>query len=171
MSDERVQSGCCSAAHHSSPLAAVETVGSVEHGSGASVDLRRTVVVAARWVVGLLLVLSALAKLLSPSDGVSLARMLWGLHGDLLWSAVEVVVGTWLMAGWQAGIALRAALALFGAFIGVNGVLAWSGSASCGCLGAVRTGPLSMLAMDALLAVWLLVGCRWTGALRHPDSV
>jgi hypothetical protein len=123
---------------------------------------RRRASLAIRWIAGSVLIVAALTKLITASPTASLATVLFGVHGDLLWGLVETSVGAWLIAGWYVPVALRVALVLFGAFVGVNGVLAWLGWPSCGCFGAVPIGPLTMLGMDAGLVGLLLCACRWS---------
>jgi Protein of unknown function (DUF1573) len=109
--------------------------------------------------LGILLIVTACLKITS-SPGVGL-----GPNGGLLANPIiqsiaislEIGLGCWLLSGSMMRMAWYAAIGLFTIFACVSGLLAFVGSSSCGCLGAISISPVFTLLFDAAVLVLLIV--------------
>lgn len=70
---------------------------------------------------------------------------------------VELLIGLWLLTGWQSRTARWVAIALFSIFTLTNLYLAVVGQRSCGCFGQVEVSPWLTAALDILAVSALLV--------------
>jgi hypothetical protein len=74
----------------------------------------------------------------------------------------EIVLGAWLLSGWNPRGAWWAAIGTFAAFAGVSGYFGCIGVASCGCFGVIHASPWAAFAVD-LTALSLLAITRQRG--------
>ena len=85
---------------------------------------------------------------------------------------VEAVIGLWLLSFWFADVSHYAAITCFAGFVGASAYLTIVGARSCGCFGAVNTGPAAITMLDAGVLVLLLatsrVPARWSVRSRGP---
>jgi hypothetical protein len=110
-------------------------------------------------VFAVILVLAAALKVQSlvwgnDYTGAAKPPQLWS------WMAagLELGLAAWLLSGWAAGWARRAALSLLIVFSVVSGSRLLTGAGDCGCFGAMRVHPAYSLTLDltCLLGIWLL---------------
>ncbi|MFO0807724.1 MAG: hypothetical protein U0746_03800 [Gemmataceae bacterium] len=118
-------------------------------------------------LVGIVLLTAAGLKLAGGSSRVlDQNHVLFAPAIRVLTVEVELLIGLWLLSGWQAIAARRAALAFFSTLAGVSLWLVWQGQSSCGCLGRITVHPWTTFVADAV-AVGLLTAVR-PGACAEP---
>jgi hypothetical protein len=100
-------------------------------------------------LLGLLLLTSAILKL-SGDAPASLGQnsVLFSPPVRMLTIEAELLLGLWLVSGWQAGAARLAALSFFGLLAAVSLWLALEGQSSCGCFGRIAIHPWVTLIFD-----------------------
>ncbi len=100
-------------------------------------------------LLGLLLLSTAILKL-SGGAPASLNQnaILFSPPVRMLTIEAELLLGLWLVSGWQAGASRLAALAFFGLLAAVSLWLALEGQSSCGCFGRIPIHPWATLIFD-----------------------
>jgi hypothetical protein len=68
---------------------------------------------------------------------------------------VELLLGLWLLSGWQLRAARFVALAFFGILASASLWLALQGQSSCGCFGRVQVNPWATFALDVAIVAAL----------------
>jgi hypothetical protein len=68
---------------------------------------------------------------------------------------VELLLGLWLLSGWQLCAARLVALAFFGILASASLWLALQGQSSCGCFGRVQVNPWATFALDVVIVAAL----------------
>jgi hypothetical protein len=109
-------------------------------------------------LAGSVLLAAGLLKIEALPEAASLGAYRLPLAAQLTLAGLEVVFGTWLLAGPYPRAAARVALTLFGCFLIIHLVNLWLGQERCGCFGRTLTHPLVPLLVSAvmlgLLAAW-----------------
>lgn len=83
----------------------------------------------------------------------------------------EAFLGLWLFSGRLLKISWFASVATLASFSTASGYLAYLGSSSCGCLGAVHTSPWWVLAVDiSSLVVLFATRKTWTRISPTPKN-
>ena len=108
-------------------------------------------------VVGLVLLLSAALKALSPSDAIETAAA-YGMGYWLMIPVVqaEVLIAMLLFSGWQSRKSRQLGALLFAIFGVFSLTVAMQGHDTCGCFGSLKMHPWVMFAID-VAAVWALL--------------
>jgi hypothetical protein len=83
---------------------------------------------------------------------------------------VEIGVAVWLLSGFRAAWARRAAMALLTVFVGVAAWRLVRGHADCGCFGRVRVHPAVTLSIDAAALLAIAYFGRGVGRTRAAGS-
>lgn len=110
-------------------------------------------------VVGLVLVAAGIAKIAALSSPVD--SLGWPREMIVAGSAVELLLGAWLISGVAIRAAHLAAIAIFLLFAALSTYQVIRGVPSCGCLGKLYVHPAWMLGFDlltltALAATWIV---------------
>ncbi|TWU00439.1 hypothetical protein Pla108_13900 [Botrimarina colliarenosi] len=115
-----------------------------------------------RVALGVLLIVAAFAKGLSAADSATAVLQGWPPVLQLVVVEAELAFGILLVLGMQRRLTHYVALAVFTVFAVIALRSVASGTASCGCFGAIAVDPRLTLLID-LVAVFALVATRPTG--------
>lgn len=110
-------------------------------------------------LLGVLLIVAAFAKGLSPADSVASVLQGWPLAAQLLAVEAELMFGIILLCGFLGKLAHCIALVVFALFatFALQSVVAHE--ESCGCFGAITIDPRLTLVVD--LAALTALGATW----------
>ncbi|HEV7281604.1 MAG TPA: MauE/DoxX family redox-associated membrane protein [Pirellulaceae bacterium] len=116
--------------------------------------------------IGLVLLAAGVAKIAALSGPVD--TLGWPREMIVAGSAVELLLGGWLLSGAAIRLAHLAAIGVFLLFAVLSAYQVVRGVPSCGCLGKLYVHPAWMLGFD-LLTLGLL-GSLWFVAKRSPAN-
>ncbi|HEV7281552.1 MAG TPA: MauE/DoxX family redox-associated membrane protein [Pirellulaceae bacterium] len=114
-------------------------------------------------LIGLVLIAAGIAKILALSGPVD--SLGWPREMIVAGSAVELLLGAWLLSGAATRLAHLAAIGVFLLFAVLSAYQVLRGVPSCGCLGKLYVPPAWMLGFD-LLTLGVL-GTLWFVADRR----
>jgi hypothetical protein len=117
-------------------------------------------------LVGLVLLAAGIAKIAALSGPVD--SLGWPREMIVAGSAVELLLGAWLLSGAAIRLAHLAAIGIFLLFAVLSAYQVVRGVPSCGCLGKLYVHPAWMLGFD-LLTLGML-GSVWFVAKRSPAN-